>query len=104
MDSTTAGPIVLDNGESHLVIEPGAGGRWITWDLTTQPGQATRLLNAPGARITAGAAVLVATGPAPEVQAGLGPAPPSAPGDHLLPLAPRQQAFALGTAPELGNF
>ena len=104
MESTTAGPIVLDNGESHLVIAPGAGGRLITWDFALQPGPAARLLNAPGARITAGPAILVAPGQAPEVQAGLGPAPPSALGDHFLPLATRQQDFALGTARELGTF
>src|SRR5690242_13325354 len=96
--------LVLDNGESRLVVDPAQGGRWTTWDLALAGGPRRRLMSAPGARITSGPAVLAVDGQRPEVQASLGPAAPSGLGDHFLPLVATQREFALGTARELGTF
>src|SRR5947207_2005604 len=99
-----APPLVLENGEATLALDPAHGGRWITWDLALAGGPPQRLLSAPGATIRAGRALLVAAGNTPEVQTALGPASPSGLGDHFLPLTTTQRDFALGTARELGTF
>jgi len=96
--------IVLENGESRLVVDPAQGGRWVTWDLTPASGETRRLFSAPGTRITAGPAVLTGSGQTPEIATELGPAAPSGLGDHFLPLTGTQRDFALGQARELGTF
>ncbi|HMA35285.1 MAG TPA: alpha-amylase/4-alpha-glucanotransferase domain-containing protein [Chloroflexia bacterium] len=96
--------LVLANGESHLVVDPAQGGRWITWDLTLGAAPPRRLMSAPDAGVTAGPVVLAAAGATPEMLAGLGPASPSGLGDHFFALTVSQRDFALGAAKELGTF
>jgi hypothetical protein len=100
--------VILDNGQTRLVLAPARGGRLREWAYRDRAGAPARNLFAAVASESIdsddGTALRLALdGGAPEIRPGLGPAAPGGMIDHFLPLTASFRAFAAGTGRELSD-
>jgi hypothetical protein len=108
LDSDGQDEVLLDNALMRLVVTPAQGGRLREWVYQPGgPGTERNLFAAEASDLIEdgnGAALRLAVeGQQPEIQSGLGPAPPSGLTDHFLPLTTRFRDFAAGRARDLGD-